>query len=63
MTIIAEDFEFVVGVDTHARTHTFTTIHCATGALIDTAAFPTTDAGMNRALARGFHEGGARRVC
>lgn len=50
MTIIAEDFEFVVGVDTHARTHTFTAIHCATGALVDTAVFPATDSGMNRAL-------------
>lgn len=51
MTIIAEDFEFVVGVDTHARTHTFTTIHSTTGAVVDTAAFPTTGPGMERALA------------
>jgi transposase len=51
MTIIAEDFEFVVGVDTHTRTHTFTTVHCATGAVVDTAAFPTTGPGMERAFA------------
>lgn len=51
MAIIAEDFEFVVGVDTHARTHAFTTVHSATGALVDTAAFPTTSAGIDRAIA------------
>lgn len=50
MAIIAEEFEFVVGVDTHARTHTFTAVHAATGAVVDTAAFPATSAGMDRAV-------------
>lgn len=50
MAIIAEEFEFVVGVDTHARTHTYTAVHASTGAVVDTAAFPTTSAGMNRAI-------------
>ena len=50
MAIIAEEFEFVVGVDTHARTHTFTTVHTATGAVVDTAVFPATSAGMDRAI-------------
>ncbi|GGI02137.1 IS110 family transposase [Arthrobacter liuii] len=50
MAIIAEEFEFVVGVDTHARTHTFTAVHCATGAVVDTAVFPATSAGMDRAI-------------
>jgi transposase len=50
MAIIAEEFKFVVGVDTHARTHTFTAVHATTGAVIDTAAFPATSAGMDRAI-------------
>lgn len=50
MAIIAEEFEFVVGVDTHSRTHTFTAVHCATGAVVDTAVFPATSAGMDRAI-------------
>ncbi len=50
MAIIAEEYEFVVGVDTHARTHTFTAVHGSTGAVVDTAAFPATSAGMDRAL-------------
>jgi transposase len=39
MAIIAEVFEFVVGVDTHARTYTFTAVHASAGAVVDTAAF------------------------
>jgi transposase len=50
MAVIAEEFEFVVGVDTHARTHTFTAVHATTGAVVDTAAFPATSAGMDRAI-------------
>ena len=50
MTIVAELFEHVVGIDTHARTHTYCLIHSATGAVIDTAAFPTTKAGQRRAI-------------
>jgi transposase len=50
MAIVAEEFEFVVGADTHARTHTFTAVHATTGAVIDTAAFPATSAGMDRAI-------------
>lgn len=50
MAIIAEEFDFVVGVDTHARTHTFTTVHASTGAVVDTATFPAISAGMDRAI-------------
>ena len=42
MAIIAEEFEFVVGVDTHSRTHTFTAVHASTSAVVDTAVFPAT---------------------
>ncbi len=51
MTIVAETYQFVVGVDTHARTHTFAVITTGTTALLAANTFPTTPAGMNRALA------------
>lgn len=51
MAIIAEEFAFVVGVDTHARSHTLTAVHSGTGAVVDTAAFPASTAGMDRAIA------------
>lgn len=51
MTIVAQLFEHVVGIDTHARTHTYCLIAAATGAVIDGATFPTTKAGNARAIA------------
>jgi hypothetical protein len=62
MAIIAEEFEFVVGVDTHARTHTFTAVHASTGAVVDTAAFPATSAGMGRAITWIRRRTGGERV-
>jgi transposase len=62
MAIIAEEFEFVVGVDTHARTHTFTAVHSATGAVVDTAAFPATSPGMDRAITWIRRRTGGERV-
>lgn len=50
MTIVAHAHPFVVGVDTHARNHVLA-ILAATGEAIDTQQFPTTTAGMNRAIA------------
>ena len=50
MTIVAQLFEHVVGIDTHARTHTYCLIAAATGAVIDTATFPTTKTGNARAI-------------
>jgi transposase len=40
----------VVGVDTHAATHTFAVLEALTGAVVDQATFPTTAAGLERAL-------------
>lgn len=51
MTIVAEHYDYVVGVDTHARTHTYTALAAGTGAVLDTATFPTTTAGTTRAIA------------
>lgn len=51
MAIVAELFEHVVGIDTHARTHTYCLIACTTGAVVDSATFPTSKAGHARAVA------------
>jgi transposase len=50
VTIVAHAHPFVVGVDTHARNHVLAVL-AATGELVDTAQFPTTAAGMSRAIA------------
>ena len=50
MSIVAEHFAFVVGVDTHARSNTYAIITTRTGARLDAAAFPTSPAGIARAL-------------
>lgn len=51
VTIVAHAYPFVVGVDTHARTHTFAILVAATGELISTEQFPATAVGMDRAVA------------
>lgn len=51
MTIVADNFQFVVGVDTHAATHTFAIVECPTGKVVDQQTFPTTRAGLGRAMA------------
>ena len=38
MTIVAQLFEHVVGIDTHARTHTYCLIAAATGAIVEPSA-------------------------
>lgn len=50
MTIVAHAHPFVIGVDTHARNHVLA-ILAATGEIIDTGQFPTTAAGLARAIA------------
>jgi transposase len=49
MTIVAHFYPFVIGVDTHAKTHTLA-IMAASGEQVDTRQFPTTTAGMRRAI-------------
>jgi transposase len=50
VTTVAHNHPFVIGVDTHARNHVLA-ILTATGQQLDTAEFPTTKAGMARAMA------------
>ena len=42
MTIVAHAYPYVVGVDTHARTHIFAVLVAGTGALVARAPFPAT---------------------
>lgn len=51
MSIVAEKYAVVIGVDTHACTHTYAIIDTATGARAGCEAFPVTAAGMKRAMA------------
>jgi len=54
-SIVSEQYQFVIGVDTHAATHTFALVAGATRAVLDHAVFPTSAAGLSRA------EDGCRR--
>lgn len=49
--IVAEHFGFVVGIDTHAQTHTLAIVDAVTGGEIAIETFPATAAGGSRALA------------
>lgn len=51
MTIVANTYAHVVGVDTHAKTHTYAVVVAATGQVTDTATFPTSPPGIARATA------------
>ncbi|MGO4587201.1 IS110 family transposase [Arthrobacter sp. 2RAF6] len=50
MSIVAHSHPFVVGVDTHARNHVYAILDATNGAMLDTQSFPTTTAGINRAI-------------
>ena len=63
MPIVAEQYRFVMGVDSHARTHALAIIDTSSGKQGHTAAFPATPAGLARAgnwLAH--HTGGSKSV-
>jgi transposase len=49
--LVADSYDLLVGVDTHAATHTFALLDATTGALLDNREFPTNPAGLRRALA------------
>lgn len=50
MSSVAEVYRFVVGVDTHAKVHQYAVLEAATGRVVDEAGFPTSRAGLARAL-------------
>ena len=47
MSIVAAQYEFVIGVDTRAATHTLSVITAATGTVIDQPVFWTTPSGLD----------------
>ena len=49
MSIVADHYRTVVGVDTHAATHTYAVVESPSGKLLDQKTFPTTPAGLSRA--------------
>lgn len=50
MAIVADQYDFVVGVDTHAASHTLALITAGTGAVSQRAQFPASPAGLRRAV-------------
>lgn len=50
MVIVAEKYGHVIGVDTHARTHTLTRVDTRTGLIHGPQTFPTSEPGLKRAL-------------
>lgn len=51
LSIVADHYRFVVGVDTHAATHTYALIEAPSGKQLGQETFPTTAAGLSRAEA------------
>lgn len=47
---VAEEYAFVIGVDTHAATHSLALVTAVTGGVIAGAVFPNSRAGLDRAL-------------
>lgn len=45
MTIVANQYTHVIGVDTHAKNHTYAILASATGQVVDTATCPATEQG------------------
>lgn len=52
MAIVAHIHPFVIGVDTHARNHTYAILAAAIGERLGNQEFSTTAAGLKRALER-----------
>jgi transposase len=51
MSIVADVYRVVVGIDTHARTHHLVAVEAATGKVIGSGQFAATAAGIGRAVA------------
>jgi len=49
MTIVADAYRYVVGVDTHAAAHHYAVIDSATGGVVDSAEFSTSAKALGRA--------------
>lgn len=51
MTIVAEAYDFFIGIDAHSLSHTYAIINTATGARTGCEEFSVTGNGMTRAIA------------
>jgi hypothetical protein len=60
--VVADIYDLLVGIDTHAATHTFAIVDAATGAAGEHREFPTSPAGLRRALAWVQHRTEGRSV-
>jgi len=49
MSIVADHYRFIVGIDTHAATHTYALVESPSGKELGTETFPTTTSGLSRA--------------
>lgn len=49
MVIVADQYDLVIGVETHAASHTLARITASTGTVQQHAQFPTSPAGLHRA--------------
>lgn len=49
VAVVAEQFDYVIGVDTHAATHAYAVVRAATGAVMARAQFPANPAGLAQA--------------
>lgn len=58
MPIVADNYEIVIGVDTHAAAHALCVVAAATGAVQDKASFPASPAGLDRARTWIAHRAG-----
>jgi transposase len=48
-SLVAASYDLLVGIDTHAASHTYAIIDAATGVLAEHREFPTNPAGLRRA--------------
>ena len=62
MTIVADAYRYVVGVDTHAATHHYAVINAATGGVVDSAEFSTSAKAFGWPMDRPSHLAGHREV-
>lgn len=63
MSIVAEEYDYVMGVDTHAEHHSYVLINAATAATVaGPKKFPTTAAGLRRAVNWCHHTSGQANV-
>ena len=60
MTMLADQVDVVIGVDTHKHTNTAAVVRASTGAVLDEATVPTTSAGHEELLALACSHGPLR---